>query len=89
MSKLVTVYLIHFNQSFKHARHYLGSSTDVPSRLEDHRNGWGAKLMKHVTKAGIGWKVVRQWPGGGRKLERKFKRAQHNVRLCPICSKKA
>ena len=87
MKDKATVYLIHFDSPYHHARHYLGSSKDVPSRLEDHRNGRGANLLKVVSQAGIGFSVVRQWAGGGRELERKFKKAQHNTRLCPICNK--
>jgi predicted GIY-YIG superfamily endonuclease len=82
-----TVYLIHFDRPYHHARHYLGSSNDVPSRLEDHKSGRGANIMKVVTDAGIGWSVSRMWLDGGRELERKFKKAQHNSRLCPICNK--
>jgi len=84
-----TVYLIHFEQPFKHARHYLGSAKDVQKRVAKHRKGKGAKLLKHVTAAGIDWSVVRTWAEGGRQLEAKFKRAQHNSRLCPICSEMA
>lgn len=87
MSEPITVYLIHFSRAFKHARHYLGSTNDLEKRLEDHKNGRGAKLLRHVSEAGIEWEMVRQWSKGGRKLEAKFKKAQHNTRLCPICNK--
>jgi hypothetical protein len=70
----VTVYLIHFEVRYKHAGHYLGSA------LKNE----GARLLEVVNDAGIKWSVVRTWEGT-RATEAKFKRAKHNVRLCPIC----
>ena len=79
------VYLLHFDRPYKHARHYLGSSDDVPARIEAHRRGNGARLMEVVTAAGISFHLARVWDGG-REEERRLK-AQHNSpRLCPICN---
>ena len=80
----VTVYLIHFEKPYKHARHYLGSAIDLAERLAQHRNGKGARLLQVVKEAGIDWDVSRTWQGT-RETEAKFKRAQHNTRLCPHC----
>jgi predicted GIY-YIG superfamily endonuclease len=79
------VYLIHFVEPYKHARHYTGSAQDLFHRLDQHRNGTGARLMQVVRAAGIEWVVARTWPGG-RRLEYKLK-SQHNApkNLCPIC----
>ncbi len=79
------VYLIHFAEPYKHAKHYLGSSDDLSRRLDQHHNGTGARLMQVVREAGISWVVARTWPGG-RRLEFALKR-QHNApkNLCPIC----
>lgn len=31
------VYLVHFEQPYQHTRHYLGSTTDLERRLQEHR----------------------------------------------------
>src|SRR5215510_2445485 len=41
-----TVYLIHFNRSYRHARHYLGYSENLDKRICDHLCGQGARLME-------------------------------------------
>ena len=82
------LYLIHFDKPFGHARHYLGYSKDswnLGLRIKHHRQGNGARLMKHVSAAGIKWQVARIWQFGSRTDERKLK--QHgSVRYCPICN---
>lgn len=79
------VYLIHFTEPYKHARHYLGQSDDLSQRLAQHQRGDGARLMQVVREAGIAWVVARTWQGG-RSLEYKLK-SRHNApkELCPIC----
>jgi len=78
------VYLIHFETSYKRARHYIGYTSDLEARIEHHRNGSGAKLLDVVNKAGIKWDVVRTWEGD-RKLERKLKNRKNASQLCPVC----
>ena len=56
------VYLIHFARPYKHARHYLGYTEDLPKRLSLHKRGLGARLMEVVRNAGIDWVVARTWP---------------------------
>lgn len=85
------VYLIHFDRPFKHARHYLGSTRlTIEERLERHRSGTGAVLLKMLQKEGIGYRVVRIWKAGtekkDRKLEKKLKRQASNVKKCPVCN---
>jgi predicted GIY-YIG superfamily endonuclease len=78
------VYLLHFTQPYKHARHYLGCAEDVSARLSQHRNGTGARLTQVVREAGISWVVARTWRGG-RRLERRLKNWHNSPQLCPIC----
>ena len=79
------VYLAHFSTNLSHARHYLGFATDLAHRMAQHRAGTGARLMEVVKHAGIGWKLVRVWPGD-RGLERLLKRRKNTPRrLCPVC----
>jgi hypothetical protein len=78
------VYLIHLDKPLKHARHYVGFSEDLPSRIQKHRTGQGATFMRAVEKQGISWHVSRIWDGD-RTFERVLK-DQHNAsHLCPTC----
>ena len=80
-----TVYLIHFDSPYRHARHYLGWTADLDARLEAHRTGRGARLMEVITLAGITWQLARTWPGG-RARERAIKNRHEAPRLCPLCT---
>lgn len=79
-----TVYLIHFDKPFRHARHYIGWASDLDGRLAHHRKGTGANLLKHVARAGIGWVLARTWEGD-RTMERRLKNRKNAAQLCPIC----
>lgn len=84
---MAAVYLIHFDQPYKHARHYVGyTSWSVKRRCAHHADGTGARLMQVVTEAGITWRVVRIWRGQGRTWERQIKNYGHTAKLCPVCS---
>lgn len=88
------LYLVHFDRPFRHARHYLGYTFEngddahaaVAKRLDRHRRGHGSRLLRHVADAGIGFTVVRVWPGLGRDAERRLKRSGHGPRHCPVCN---
>ena len=80
-----TIYLIHLDTPYKHARHYTGWTTDLAARLQAHREGHGARLMQVITAAGITWRLARTWPGG-RSRERAIKDRHEAPRLCPECS---
>jgi predicted GIY-YIG superfamily endonuclease len=79
------VYLLHLDPPYKHARHYLGSTSDLVARLEAHRAGRGARLMEVVKQAGGSFHLVRTWPGG-KTREREIKDRHDMPRLCPECS---
>lgn len=79
-----TVYLIHFDKPYKHARHYLGYSYHLERRLQQHSMNKGARLMEVIQQAGITWHVSRTWDGG-RELETALKSHHHASRLCPTC----
>lgn len=80
----MTVYLLHFNEPYCHARHYLGSTDDLDNRQQEHRTGQGARLTQVIHNAGITFILARTWEGG-RDLERKLKRWHKSPDLCPIC----
>lgn len=80
-----TVYLVHLQRPYRHERHYLGWAADVQRRLAEHRAGDGSPLLRAAAAAGIGFDVVRTWPGT-RFDERRLHRFKNTpARLCPIC----
>jgi predicted GIY-YIG superfamily endonuclease len=79
-----TVYLLHFDRPYRHARHYVGWASNVTRRLAEHEAGRGARLLTVVRAAGIGWQLARMWPGG-RARERQIKRQGGHARHCPLC----
>ncbi|MFE3195029.1 hypothetical protein ACFXHA_38905 [Nocardia sp. NPDC059240] len=79
-----TVYLLHFDQPFRHARHYTGWTTDLDARLTEHRAGRGARLLEVLRDNGIGWELARTW-AGTRGRERQLKREGGASRRCPKC----
>lgn len=82
-----TVYLLHFDRPFHHARHYTGWTTDLQARLEQHRAGRGARLLEVLRDNGIGWELARTWDGT-RGRERQLKREGGASRRCPKCGVK-
>src|SRR5689334_1281356 len=83
-----TVYLLHFSAAFKHAKHYVGFTTDLESRLDAHSKGSGARLLEVVAEAGISFELARTWDGT-RQTERQIKRHGGATRLCPVCNPNA
>jgi predicted GIY-YIG superfamily endonuclease len=67
------IYLLHFNQPYRHARHYTGWAADLDARLAEHAAGRGARLLAVVKDAGITWTLARTWPGT-RTRERQIKK---------------
>lgn len=85
MSRTTIVYLLCFaHNPYKHAKHYLGSTSNLERRLEEHRRGQGARLMSVISDAGIDFVLARTWEGGKDK-ERQLKKRGGHSKLCPIC----
>ncbi len=81
-----TVYLLHLDPPYKHARHYTGwaGPGNLGYRLSHHAAGSGANLLLHAAKAGGTWRLARTW-AGDRHLERRLKRRGGAARVCPVC----
>jgi len=79
-----TIYLLHFDRPYQHARHYTGWTLDLDNRLAKHAAGRGARLLQIAAAFGIGWHLARTWPGT-RNLERALKRQGGASRRCPLC----
>lgn len=83
-----TTYLYHFDRPYRHAKHYLGWSTDHEQRDGAHRNGrtdfgTGARLLQALNANQIGYTLVRTWPNTTCGFERKLKRNGAGTRACP------
>lgn len=88
-----TIYLIHLDHPIHHAQHYIGFTSDLPTRIKTHRSGNGAKLLKHANELGILYRVVRTWRGGqwvngARRAEKNLKARKNARKICPICNPK-
>jgi predicted GIY-YIG superfamily endonuclease len=81
------LYLLHFSEPYKHARHYSGIAIDLDARLAEHEAGRGARLLQVAKAAGITWTLARTWPGD-RKRERQLKAQGGASRRCPECGVK-
>ena len=80
------IYIIHFEEPYYHARHYVGYCADgmLQQRLERHRAGQGSRLMLAIEAAGVDWTVALTHPGD-RRFERRLKKSKNTSRFCPIC----
>ena len=82
-----TVYLVHFDHPYRHARHYLGTN-NLELGLARHRCGDGAGLMAIITDSQVTWELARTW-NGTRSTERRLKNRGGHARLCPLYRSKA
>ena len=84
--QLGVVYMLHFTEPYKHARHYASTGpATLLNRLDRHARGSGARLVEVITQAGIGFTLVRICEGT-RRTERAIKNAGGSVRYCPACT---
>ena len=79
------IYMLHFSQPYRHAKHYVGWTEDLLDRLDRHASGHGARLIAVIWDAGIGFTLVRICEGT-RHRERAIKHAGGAVRYCPACT---
>jgi len=49
------VYVLHFESPLAHAKHYIGSTTDVKRRMIEHASGTGARLTEVIAEKDIGF----------------------------------
>jgi predicted GIY-YIG superfamily endonuclease len=78
------VYLLHFDRPYKHAKHYVGWSEDLDSRIAAHDAGHGSNLIAVIAAARISWTIARTW-NGTRAKERQLKKRGGASRYCPMC----
>ncbi len=81
-----TVYVLHFEPAYKHARHYIGwtAGDDVTTRLNVHLQGRGSPLVRAAVQAGVDVQLAATYQGT-RYLERRLKRWHKTGQFCAIC----
>jgi predicted GIY-YIG superfamily endonuclease len=45
---MAIIYLLHFERSYRHARHYLGWTENLEQRLAQHRAGRGSRRRRRA-----------------------------------------
>lgn len=85
-----SVYIIHFDRAFHHARHYVGWAQDnnVEERMLKHMNGQGSSLLRAVNGENIPWLIARVWHNADRNFERWLKNQKRTAMFCPHCTDK-
>lgn len=81
-------YCIHYNRKYKGKRHYTGyaeTAETLARRMVAHCQGRGARILKAVAKAGIGWQVAHVWGDVDRSFERWLKKKKGASVYCDIC----
>ncbi len=79
------VYLLHFEEPYYHAQHYLGWSMSPFERFQRHIIRCEQPLIRAVITAGISIEIVRIWDDVDRHFERRLKKRRNHPRLCPVC----
>jgi predicted GIY-YIG superfamily endonuclease len=78
------VYLLHFDRSYRHARHYIGFTQNLEQRLSEHRAGRGSPLIAAAIADGIDFQLAAVWEGDRRDERRLHRQKNARARLCPI-----
>jgi hypothetical protein len=80
-----TVYVLHFDPAYHHARHDVGWTVgDVQARISTHLQGTGSPLIRAAVGAGVSLQLAATMPGS-RVLERRLKRWHKTTQFCPTC----
>ncbi len=89
------VYLLHLSRPLSPqspARHYIGFTDDLESRLVAHMKGTSqARFMQVCAERRIQFDLARIWKGRGatRDFERRLKNYKKTPTLCPMCNPRA
>lgn len=83
------VYIICFDQPIQteraNVKHYVGFATHLEQRIQHHRNGTGAAILRAANNAGIKWNISRVFKNATREIERKIKNYKKTAAFCPNC----
>lgn len=95
-ARVVTVYLLHIYPPFKHAKHYIGFTTQevteekILRRVTEHKRGRksSSPMLRAALAAGCTLKLAKVWPTADRNFERKLKNRKNSAAFCPCCNSK-
>jgi hypothetical protein len=59
-----TVYVVHVEPAYHHARHYIGLAVDVDARLAEHLAGAGSPLVRAAVAVGVRVELAATIPSG-------------------------
>ena len=79
------VYLLHFDRSYRHARHYIGFTQNLEQRLAEHRAGRGSTVIAAAIADEIDFQLAARWKGDRHDERRLHRQKNARARLCPIC----
>jgi N-acetylglutamate synthase-like GNAT family acetyltransferase len=82
------IYVLHFDDPLKHARHYIGCTESLKARLVRHATGHGARIMRVCIEQGISWRLGSLMTCSHkrmRELERSPKDQHNSERYCSLC----
>ena len=90
ISGLWYVYILHFNQPYHRANHYLGITNNITKRITKHKAGCGAKLLKKLKEHNITFQycVIETYPNYSEaKTREKYlkNKIKNTKRYCLIC----
>jgi ribosomal protein S18 acetylase RimI-like enzyme/predicted GIY-YIG superfamily endonuclease len=89
MNRIGYVYVLHFEKTLAHSRHYVGCTSDPRARLCAHAQGRGARIVKAAAAAGIGFRLAAlgcTHHRGMRRIERQCKDWHNTAEFCPECN---
>jgi predicted GIY-YIG superfamily endonuclease len=84
----MTVYVLHFDPPYKHAKHYIGYAENVKERFECHLKGNGNPLVRAAVEAGCKISLAHVFEGADRTFERRIKSRRDVCKWCKLCGRK-
>lgn len=80
-----TIYVLHFEPAYEHAKHYIGYTTKGgEARADEHVGGRGSPLVRAATARGCTVTLAAEFPGTPTD-ERKLKNRKNARSICPRC----
>ena len=76
------VYLLHFDRSYRHARHYIGFTQNLDQRLAEHRAGRGSPLIAAAIADGIEFQLAAIWEGDRHDERRLHRLCRYRHKRC-------
>lgn len=84
----MTIYILHFEPSYKHASHYIGytNATNPTFRIQQHIKGNGSPLVKAAVEFGCDIQLALTFKAN-RTSERNLKNRKDVSKWCPLCKR--